>query len=415
MLSQIVRDLGFIPQSFKFVGVPLYYILALLITCVEAGLGLLHGVLADAGLRDDIAKFHMGSIVAAGGGVGVAIVEGFFYSRIMPTRTETVTIPLVNYTVAQTDIFFTWGFLLVMTLFGLGLISYRMSARVLRGTALSTVRKQLRAFTKDAVRWSNSLQQAETLANSARSAVRSGHGPDPAPAFAGEAVERLLTELRALVQASPEWVTINQQPLGAPEVLHLARQSLLWVFLAAASIIVSAFTGIASFTRLIPDTASPIVLAVGQMAFAAAVGFLNGWGETVVQEYDWQKVTAPQWSRLIGLILGGFFVLSYLVLGTTAYSMGIHLLWIGNLLICLIVAATCYQLTPLLGLLAIWIQRVLHLLARMMDAAYRLLIATMLLGTVILDLLMTVLAGPLLVIKGPPVSKALTTYADEPR
>jgi hypothetical protein len=287
-----------------------------------------------------------------------------------------------------------------MTLFGLGLIFYRMSARVLRGTALTTVRKQLRAFTKEEVRWSNALQHAESLAVTARAAVTSGQGTTTSPGFAADAVERLLAELRVLLQTPPQWVTIIQQPLGAPEVLHLAHHALLWLILAAGAMVLAIFTGVASFTRLASGTASPIVLALGQTALVATVGFLTGWGETVVQEQDWQKVTAPSWARFIGIALGGLFVLSYLLLSFTANSMGVLFLWIGNLLVCLVVSAVCYQLIPLLGISGVWAQRAAHLLVSAGEGAYRFLIMVVFLIAVLLDQIMRILAGPLLAMKG---------------
>jgi len=51
----------------------------------------------------------------------LGFVEGFFYSRVAPKGT--FALPFVNYEMAQTHLFFFWGFVLVMTLFVLGLIA----------------------------------------------------------------------------------------------------------------------------------------------------------------------------------------------------------------------------------------------------------------------------------------------------
>src|ERR1017187_632679 len=96
--------------------------------------------------------------------------------RPKSAMTETVTIPLIGFSLPQTDIFFIWGFLLVMALFGLGLICYRMRAKALRGTALTNLRKQMRTFTKETVQWSGALQKAESMATAARAAVANGQG-----------------------------------------------------------------------------------------------------------------------------------------------------------------------------------------------------------------------------------------------
>ena len=402
MLSQIVRDLGFIPPSFKFAGIPLFYVLALLITCVEAGLGVIHGILADSEMNEDRGKIHVGSILAAVGAVGVAGVEGFFYSRIVPNRTDIVTIPLIGYTLPQTDVFFIWGFLLVMTLFGLGLICYRMAARVLRGTALTHLHKQLRAFNKAAVQWSGTLRQAESMATTARVAVASSQITTISAPLPTQAMERLLTELRSLLETQPRWVSVNEQALGAPEVVHLASHALLWFLLALGSAALATWAGIASFGRLALDGANPVALALGQVALVATAGFLVGWQETVVQGDDWQKVTAPSWARVLGLALAGCFTIAYLALIVSAYAAGVVLLWIGNILVCLVVGAACYQLIPLIGLGRIWTHRALRLLAGAGELLYRCLVGVLLCIAVFIDQVMMILAGPVLAFKGLP-------------
>jgi hypothetical protein len=404
MLSQIVRDLGFIPQNFKFLNIPLYYILALLLTCVEGGLGVIHGALSDSDTRER-AKIPVGSILIALGAVGVACVEGFFYSRIIQNRTDTVTIPLINYTLPQTDLFFLWGFILVMALFGLGHICYERGARVLRGTALTSLRKQLRTFTKETARWSSTLQHAEGIATAARAAVTTGETTTATSTFPTETAERFLTELRTLLQAPPSWVRVAQQPLDVPEVQHLARHSLLWLVLAIIAMLLAGFTGVSSFGRFAADE-NTIALALGQAVLAATAGFLVGWSETIVQNTDWQKVTGPTWGRVTGLILAGALVLSYLLLIPTAYAAGIILLWVANLLVCLLVIAACYQLIPLLGLVSIWAQRLIHLLIALGELAYRSLLVMIWLLATLSYFVVTIFAGPLLAIKGPRASTA---------
>jgi hypothetical protein len=402
MLSQIVRDLGFIPASLAFLGIPLFWILALLITCVESGLGAIHGILSDSDMGDEDRKIRFGPLLAAVGAVGVACVEGFFYSRINPNRSETVTIPLISYTLPQTDLFFLWGFLLVMTLFGLGLICYRMAAKVLRGTALSALRKQLRALTRDTTHWSTALRQAEAIATTARAAVAGGQTTTESKLFAADAVERLLSELQTLVQTRPPWVSVLETALGVSEVRHLARHCLLWLVLAIATIGIAIATGIATFGRIVPEAATAIAVAIGQAALCATAGLLLGWGETVVQGPDWQKVMAPAWGRGAGLVLTGVLTFAELALLRTAYTAGIMPLWISNLFVCLVVIAVCYQLVSLLGLSGLWAQRALHLTMSLGEAAYRSLIVLLLFVTGALFYISAILAGPFLVLKGHP-------------
>lgn len=396
MLSQIVRDLLNIPQAFRFLDIPLPYVLAFLITCVEAGIGVIHGLFSDPEMREEHVKIPVGPAFASAAAVGMACIEGFFYSRIMPNRSETVTIPFVNYTVAQTDLFFLWGFLLVMTLFGLGLGCYRMGARVLRGTAITSLQKQLRALTKQASQWTSALREAQSMATTAREAVTTGPS---APAFAGDAVDRLLTELRTLTTTTPEWVRINEEPLGAGELRDLTSHALLWLVFTVVAASLAAFAGRATLVAL--TAKNVVVLAAAQVAIAVTSGCLLGWGETIVQGADWQKVAGPTWARAFGVVIIGALTVSYLALYVVAARAGITLLWTGNLLICLLTAACAYQLMPFLGLLGWWAQGLGYLLFTLIEVFYRFLIIIALVVVTVFVYLGTVLAGPLLVIKGP--------------
>lgn len=395
MLSQIVRDLGFIPPSLTVLGIPLYFFIAFLLTCVEGGLGVLHAILTDPA-EQDRRKLPVGGWLAAVGAVGVACVEGFFYSQIVQDNAATVTIPLVNYTLPQAHLFFLWGFILVMALFGLGLVCFDRGARVLRGTALTTYRKQIRACRKEAARFAGTLQDAEGLVARASDAVVAGQA---APSqFLNEPLERLLREIETLVRSTPEWVKNAQQPLEVHEIRQISRNCLLWLALTLAAGVLSIAIAAFAFSRLVP-VESTIALSVGQALFAAIAGFLIGWGETIVQGPDWHKVTSPIWSRFLGVglttALGGFHILML----ASAQTYRVTLLQVFNLLVCLLVVAACYQLTPLLGLGSIWVQRGLHLVVGAGERSLRGVVLALWLLATLMHYAATILAGPILTIR----------------
>ena len=417
MLSQILRDLGFIPPSLKFFGVALFYILAFLLTLVEAGIGFLHGAFSDADLSDERAKIHIGPTLAALGAVAMACVEGFFYSRIMPNRTDTVTIPLIGYTLPQTDVFFIWGFLLVMTLFGLGLAFYRNLRIVLHGTALAAVRKQWRAFTKETERAITALQRAGAMANNAHNTTARAENTPTLTPPGDEPAQRLLEELHTLLKESPPWATVRERPLGPSEVLHLAGHALLWFLAAIAATTLTIYTGIASFNKIAPDSGKSTMLGLCQAALVSTAGFLAGWGETIVQGPAGRKLTSPSPARLIGIALVGFFAVEYLWFAATAQAAGVAVLWTANVSVGIVACAACYQLIPLLGLGELWAQRLLHLLIGIGERMYRLVIATLLIIAILLEQLISLLAGPITALKrnraGEPALP--TPYADESR
>jgi hypothetical protein len=401
MLSQIVRDLGFIPPSFMFLGVPLYVILAVLLTIVEAGLGIVHGVLADVDLRDEPVKIRIGPTATAAGAVCVACVEGFFYSRIVPNRADTMTIPLINYTLPQTDVFFMWGFLLVMTLFGLGMICYQNGARVLRGTALTNLRKQLRVLKRETGNWMVTVQQAERITNAAAASASGVHAATAAQSFSTSGIETLLTELRAILERPPESGTI-EQPLDGAAVRQIAWHALLWLILTTVVVCLAFYTALNTSARLTGWTGNPIAMALGQCTVACMAGFLMGWREMIVQGRHWQKVTAPSLGRMMGVALIGLYLLVCLFLTPHAYAQGVAVLWFVNMLVALSVTAACYQLTPLFGFQVIWVRKLWLAFVTVAELAYRTAIRALLAVAAFLDGFVAIVAGPIIAVKGRP-------------
>jgi hypothetical protein len=414
MLSQIVRDLGFIPPSLKFLNVPLYFILAFLLTMVEAGLGFIHGVLSDEA-KDDRSRIHFGATLFAFGSICLACVEGFFYSRIIPNRTETVTIPVVNYTLPQTDMFFLWGFLLVMTLFGLGMICYNKGAVILRGTAVLALRKELRSLKNEADGLTGALQNADRMAAAAATSVERATAAAAPQTSKSTEVERLLSELRTLLETR-SGVGFCEQQMGAPEVRHISVQALLWLAAFLSAAVISVYVGAVTFLGLSAGAGDPRMLAAGQALLASIAGALLGWGETIVQGVQWQKVAAPNHGRLLGTSLVALYLIAYLVLLERAYAEGAIVLWLLNLLVTLALTAACYQLAPLLALEIIWVRKLWDLTASLVEFAYRNLVRIVLWCAIFVDGLVGILAGPLVVFKGRRTATGLSaSFANDPR
>jgi len=137
-LSQILRDLGVVPATMTFAGISLSSVFAFILTLVEAGIGVIYGATHD---KESDKLFRWSAFIWSTFMMVfafiLACVDGFFYSRVAPS-TGVFTVPFINFTMPKSNLFFLWGFVLMMTLFSLGSIGFKAGATVVRGTKSST-------------------------------------------------------------------------------------------------------------------------------------------------------------------------------------------------------------------------------------------------------------------------------------
>lgn len=135
MLSQILSELGFIPRHLRIVFIPLYVVLALALSTLEAAVGfLLH-------LAEDKPVLFWALVLVAG---VICTVEGFFYSQVAPEKEAVFELPLQLASLRQQDVFFLWGFCIIVVLIGLGYFWHKFLQEYLSATAKRAVRRQLR-------------------------------------------------------------------------------------------------------------------------------------------------------------------------------------------------------------------------------------------------------------------------------
>lgn len=134
VLSQILRDIGVVPATMIFAGIPLPYVFAFILSLVEAGLGVVYCAIRDKepGKRFRWLVFIESAFMMVFAFI-LACVNGFFYSRVAPSS-GVLTLPFINYAMPQSTLFFIGGFILTMTLFSLGHIVFKAGLSVVRGT-----------------------------------------------------------------------------------------------------------------------------------------------------------------------------------------------------------------------------------------------------------------------------------------
>jgi len=395
MLSQILG--GLIPQGLTVLGVSLYLLFALLITIVEAALGFAHGFYATSDSKTGASRVTLGAALMSLFTFGIAIVEGMFYSRIHQNRADMVTIPFVNYTVAQTDIYFMWGFLLVMGLSSFGLMTYRSGIRALRETTPTQVRKQLAKMRSDLQRWSDVVRRALELATKAHEQSSTGPGLATKAGESGEnAVRHLIEELSRM--QGPDWTKHVEVRLGKAEFSSLCHQAALWSFLTfLAAAIVSACSATALLQLESLRTLPTVILAgLAQAALLTIGGLVFASNEIVFDSQRAVKVLGPVWSRTLGICLLAIVeVVNLVVLLVTALKMGTGIFWVSNIVAGLALFVAAYQLSPLLSLATISLRVVASTVLDGISACARGLVRVVEAAAVVAVVVLSGLAAPL--------------------
>lgn len=144
MLGEILAGLGLVSPALTLAGIPIFRLVAAFLTLIESATGI---AFAWAGLQNEplagmprrISVARVLTVVAA---VGFGIIEGFFYSRIAAGSGVSVT-PFAGLTLTQEQIFFGWGFLLVMFLFAFGDMCLEAAILVIKGHSVTAYRRAL--------------------------------------------------------------------------------------------------------------------------------------------------------------------------------------------------------------------------------------------------------------------------------
>lgn len=354
MLSQILRDLGVVPATMTFLGIPLAIVFAFILTLVEAGLGIAHGA-----LREEYSeKLSLWPHTVLAFALLLSCVEGFFYSRVAPSGSP-FTFPFIKYTIPQTDLFFLWGMILVLTLFLLGSIAYKAAAAILKGSDLTTFRREVRKTQKQLNQYERRLVSSKKVLEETKAALKLAEetigGPATNSANVWQILTRLMDELQKLKETPPAWTRQKEENLTRSEVYQLADSAGLWLILSILGAVVLIKTGLYCFEAFYPSLPNGIlwVFAIGQATVFFAVGFLLSLDVMVVKgEHDQRQVwSAPYYSHILAFGLGGLAVIVYLaVFFTLALPLSLGSLWFLNLLVGLLLSAAGKRLGPLLTL-----------------------------------------------------------------
>src|SRR5207237_3418907 len=256
-----------VPPAIVLFGIPLFRIFASFLTLIEASTGLLFGWL---GLHNEPAlgmprKLSVGRLLTATAAVGVGVVEGCFYSRIAAGSGERFTL-IDGLSLSFEQIFFGWGFLLVMALFGLGEAAFQALITVISGTA---VKAYERAVKRAKVQTALLRQESAALESAAacvrrqaadiqtQMCVRSDLNPVQA------SLEALRQELRRLADQPPSWADAKEIRVNSSRAVSWLR-SRVSIWLVVSLIALTGFVVTSTFTLgwMFPQWRDGLAIAV---------------------------------------------------------------------------------------------------------------------------------------------------------
>lgn len=398
MLREILLDLGVVPAALTFLGLQLATVFAFILTLVEAGLGVAHGRTRSVNPE----KVSIFPIVITLFAVIVACIEGLFYSRVAPTGTY--SLPFLDYEIPLRDWFFFWGFVLVMTLFSLGLIAFDAGVVILRGTHSRTLRREIKKLKNGHEQYARALKHSEEALVVAKAAASSADGIIHGPATNAESIHeelvRVSDRVENLKEVVPEWAKDTEISLTRTEVHQLAQSAGLWLLLSMTGLFVITVIGLYAFASFYPFLQPLLlwVLAAGQAVAFMAVGLLLGAGETVVQgsERERKVWAAPQFSRLLAYTLGCAMLIAHVaIFFLIALPTRLGGLWFLNLLVGLFLIAAGYQLSALLNVIRLWLWRLWNVVVLVFQVIWLAIVRLVQFVVVILENIAYLLALPL--------------------
>ncbi len=229
MLSQILAELGFIPRQLLIISVPLYIVLALALTTVEAAVGLVIHIAKD---RSGIPIF----LIVVGG--VICLVEGFFYSQVAPNKEALFELPFGLLTVRQQDLFFLWGCAIIAALITLGYFWHENLEAWLSYTSAAAARRRLRAIFD---RVDETCGRAEATANRFNDAAKAvDHMKDSLEDYNKRAAEAVgeLEKLREAPALLGHAVPASER-VSLSRVRGLGIEVALEVFFSVVALVVS--------------------------------------------------------------------------------------------------------------------------------------------------------------------------------
>lgn len=394
MLSQILRELGVVPRDLVFFGIPLYYVFAFMLTLVEAGIGMFFAYTLPG--PDEPGRLPIFPMVAAVCALGIAGVEGFFYSQVAPGKlTETFELP-GGFPMRQHTLFFLWGAILVVVLFGLGHVCADAFRRI--GRSGGSFPAAVRRIAKNRDRYFAACETVEATAARLRKELDDArvslHAAADESGTILTRIAQLQEQLRLVSPGAP-----SPHQLTSAEVHHLKNLAGVWFLLcvlcAVATLGLGFFAIGLAFFKL-PVTAAWFA-AAGLVGYFAVLGlvfprgdlFLAGTGtrRMIVSGSAWRKALTITMALLV--VLGLILLLWQVPLARYQAALWVLVLVLGGSL-----AAAVSQAAAVGTGFPLWVTACWHKVVGIAEALIRALIHVLKSAVCVVDLVALAFAAP---------------------
>jgi hypothetical protein len=224
----VLREI--IPPVQPLFGLPVAYMLALILVIVEAVIGLLHSHEAEQSQQSE-RKLTIAAIVWNLAAVGVVAIESILYSQVQP-ESGALKLPIGG------SAFALVGAILGLAVFGLGRLAHSSWMAVINDRTPKVLAKQLDRLRNSAEEWNliadklkprqkAATEQFEHLAELCKNTSDAQ----------GHAIQRFERELGGLRESPPAWALAVERPITQSEFNERESRSFLWLTVAAISTI----------------------------------------------------------------------------------------------------------------------------------------------------------------------------------
>jgi hypothetical protein len=397
MLGQILRDLGFIPHDLSYLGIPLYMILAFILTLAEAGLGYVH----TAGRPDEPTRVAIWPVAAVCFALVIACVEGFFYSQVAPAKEQLVDLP-IGIQIKQATLFFLWGSTLVLVLFSLGTIWSASLERITRSA--DRFPALVRRLSRDRERFATACERAETSTGHLKERIGTIRHTLQVAACEASSILRSVNMLHE-THPSNHLETATARPLATAEVHHFRQLAGLWFSLTVVGVLIVAGSGLHVVGYTFPYLPAPAryFTAIGLSACFVALGLLVPRGELFLEGTGAKRLIASGslWRARAAVVLLVSIALAFVVL-FWSLRLARHqaTLWIVVLVFGSSLAAAASQSTATGKGLRLWFHSCGRLLRASLEALARLVVRLVLAGVWFVEAVALALAAPIFLLHG---------------
>lgn len=221
----VLRD--YLPPLQPVFGMPLPFVIAVILVALEAAIGLLHSMAAD---RDNTErKISIGELVTSAAALIIMLAEARLYAAIDPAATLQLSV--------GGSVFGFVGFLLGFGVFGLGRVAHASAMTVRKAGTPKHLAKSLERLREAADEWNAS---AETVAPTHAKAVASfeqlGQTAKLAVTALSETGQDYLASLETHKATLPDWARASNRTITEAEFREKESRAYFWLTLGVLAL-----------------------------------------------------------------------------------------------------------------------------------------------------------------------------------